>query len=88
MSDKHIEVEPATPTIGAYVSGVDLNRVGSQAVYEQIKQALWQHGVLFFRKQALNPESYVRLGLVFGEIERHEFFPHLSGHPEIQLIAH
>lgn len=88
MHYQHIDIDAATPTIGAYVSGVDLNRVASDAVYGEIKQALWRHGVLFFRKQDLNPESYIRLGQVFGEIERHEFFPHLNGHPEIQLIAH
>ena len=88
MNYQHIEIDPATPTIGAYVSGVDLNRVESDAAYGEIKQALWQHGVLFFRKQNLKPESYLRLGQVFGEIERHEFFPHLKGFPEIQLIAH
>ena len=85
---QHIEIDPATPTIGAYVSGVDLNNVASEAVYEEIKQALWQHGVLFFRKQALNPESYIRLGQVFGDVEKHEFFPHMKGHPQIQLVSH
>jgi taurine dioxygenase len=85
---KHIEIDRATPTIGAYVSGVDLNHVDSDAVYDEIKQALWQHGVLFFRKQALNPESYIRLGNVFGDVEKHEFFPHMAGFPQIQLVAH
>lgn len=88
MNYQHIQVDPATPTIGAYVSGIDLNDVRSSVVYEEIKHALWQHGVLFFRKQSLNPQSYIRLGSQFGEVEQHEFFPHLKDHPQIQLVAH
>lgn len=88
MKFRHIQVEPLTPTIGAMISGVDLNNTRSEDVYEEIKQALWQHGVVFFRKQPLKPESYIRLGSKFGEMEQHEFFPHIEGHPQIQLISH
>lgn len=88
MNFRHIEVEPITPTIGAMISGVDLNAVRSEDVYEEIKQALWRHGVVFFRKQNMNPEAYIRLGSKFGEMEEHEFFPHVPGHPQIQRIAH
>ena len=88
MNFRHIQVDPMTPTIGGMISGVDLNRVRSEDVYEEIKQALWQYGVVFFRKQALTPEAYLRLGANFGEMEKHEFFPHIEGHPQIQLISH
>jgi taurine dioxygenase len=62
MKFRHIQVDPMTPTIGCMISGVDLNTTRSEDVYEEIKQALWQHGVVFFRKQALKPEAYIRLG--------------------------
>lgn len=88
MAFRHIEVEAATPTVGAYVSGVDLNQVSSKTIYAEIKLALWKHGVLFFRAQKLKPEAYLRLGQVFGDMEKHEFFPHLPDHPQIQLISH
>ncbi len=87
MSFRHIQVDPLTPTIGGMISGVDLNNTRSEDVYEEIKKALWQYGVVFFRKQALKPESYIRLGQNFGEMEQHEFFPHVEGHPQIQLIS-
>lgn len=48
MTFKHIKITEATPTVGAYVSGVDLNQVPSKAIYAEIKLALWKHGVLFF----------------------------------------
>jgi taurine dioxygenase len=87
MAYRHIQVEPMTTNIGATISGIDLNHVRSDDVYEEIKQALWQYGVVFFRKQAITPENYIRLGSKFGEMEQHEFFPHIKDHPQIQLIA-
>jgi len=88
MTFRHIEVKRATPTIGATISGVDLNAIRSEDVYEEIRQALWQSGVIFFRDQQITPENYIKLGSKFGEMEQHEFFPHLPGHPQIQLISH
>jgi taurine dioxygenase len=88
MSFRHIEVTPATPTIGAYISGVDLNSIRSEDVYEEIKAALWQHAVVFFRGQKMTPDAYLKLGSRFGDMEEHEFFPHIPGHPQIQLISH
>lgn len=88
MSYQHIDVSPLTPTIGAVISGVNLNRVRSDDVYEEIQKALWQYGVVFFRKQKMTPQAYLKLGAQFGEMEEHEFFPHLPNHPQIQLISH
>lgn len=85
---RHIRVEPMTPNIGAMISGVDLNAVRSPEVYDEIKQALWKHHVVFFRDQPLKPDAHVALGAVFGDMERHEFFPSVDGHPEIQVISH
>ncbi|MFN9281910.1 MAG: TauD/TfdA dioxygenase family protein [Rubrivivax sp.] len=88
MKFRHLQVDPITPCIGAYLSGVDLNDVRSEDVYEEIQQALWLYGVVFLRRQALRPENYLRLGRKFGEMEQHEFFPHVQDFPQIQLIAH
>lgn len=88
MAFRHIEVTRSTPTIGAAITGVDLNNIRSEDVYEEIRQALWTCGVVFFRDQQITPENYLKLGSKFGEMEQHEFFPHLPGHPQIQLISH
>ena len=88
MTYRHFEINPITPTIGATISGIDLNNVRSDDVYEDIQRALWQYGVVFFRKQPLTPENYIKLGSKFGEMEVHKFFPHIEGHPQIQLIDH
>ena len=87
MTFRHIKVKSATPTIGAFISGVNLNTISSPEVYDEIRRALWEHKVIFFRDQPLTPEAHLALGRTFGEMERHEFFPHVEGRPEIQVIA-
>lgn len=87
MAYRHITVTKMTPTIGAYVSDVDLNAIRQPEVYEEIRLALWENKVIFFRDQNLTPESHLKLAQAFGEVELHEFFPHLEGRPEIQVLA-
>lgn len=87
MTFRTITVTRLTPTIGAYISGVNLNAIESPAVYDEIRRALWENKVVFFRDQPLTPQAHLALGRAFGAMERHEFFPHVQGHPEIQVIA-
>jgi taurine dioxygenase len=87
MEFKHLRLESVTPALGAVVHGVDLDTVAAPAVYAEIKQALWDRQVLFFRKQKLSPGSFRRLGEAFGTPEVHEYFAHVEGFPEIQKVA-
>ena len=87
MKYRYIEVERVTPTIGALINGVNLNSVSNPAVYDEIRSALWENKVIFFRNQPLTPQAHLALGRTFGEMEKHEFFPHVQGAPEIQVIA-
>ena len=87
MVYRHITVTKMTPNIGAYVSDVDLNAVSRSEVYDEIRRALWENKVIFFRDQNLTPEAHLKLAQTFGDVELHEFFPHLEGRPEIQVLA-
>jgi alpha-ketoglutarate-dependent taurine dioxygenase len=85
---RHISVERATPRIGAYASGLDLNRVTQKEAYEEIRQAVHEFGVVFFRNQPMEPSAFVRLGQQFGRLEvAHPVFGSPKEHPEVQLIT-
>lgn len=88
MSYRHFEVEEATVNIGAMVSGIDLTQPMSAEICEELKQALWRYQVLFFRDQALTPDSHVALAATMGEMETHEIFDHVEGYPAISIIQH
>jgi taurine dioxygenase len=80
-----IAVEPLTPVIGAEITGVDLAKVDDAAAAE-IRQALLQHCVVFFRDQQMTPDEHKAFGRRFGELHIHPAAPAPEGHPEILVI--
>jgi taurine dioxygenase len=79
-----IVIEPATPVIGAEVSGVDLSRPLDAESVEQIHAALLKWRVLFFRDQDLSNDQLKRFGRQFGPLTpAHPISEGLDDHPEI-----
>jgi len=87
MEYRHIEVHPRTVTIGADVTGVDLARL-DDATFNEVRQALHQHLVLFFHDQDLSPEAHLAFAARFGQTEVHEVFTPLPGHPAVSVLEH
>lgn len=83
---RHITARPASPIIGAYVEDVDVSSPCDPAVYEEIKQALWHHHVVFLRNQPMTPAAHKALASAFGPMVPHEIFPSLDGHKEISIL--
>lgn len=81
-----ISIHPSTPTIGAEIRGLDLNRFLDTAEVEWLHEAWLRYKVIFFRDQDISHESHIRLGRIFGELEGHPVIPHVEGYPEILRI--
>jgi taurine dioxygenase len=83
-----ITVRPLTPTIGAEILGVDLSASLTPAAMAQVKQALWDHQVIFFRDQHLSPQQHLSFGEQFGSLHVHPL--QRSRHPEHEelLVIH
>jgi len=84
----HFDVTPATPVLGAYLSGLNLAEV-TEAAAEELRAALWRYGVLFLRDQHLTPEQLTAAGYLFGpQLEEHTFGKTMAdeGHPEVLVI--
>lgn len=81
-----IAILPATPTIGAEISGLDLDRPLSSEEADLLRAAWLRFKVIFFRDQDISHESHVRLGRLFGELEGHPVIPSVAGYPEILRI--
>jgi len=77
-------VNPATGT-GAYVADVDLGSVNAQEV-EEIREALGEYGVLFFRNQSVSPEQHIELAQRFGQININRFFKPVTEFPQIAEV--
>jgi len=70
---------------GAYVNGIELQN-SSQSDTEVLRQALGDHGVLFFREQSLSPEQHIGLAEQFGEININRFFTPVDDYPKIAQV--
>ena len=83
-----IQLEPMSPTIGAEVSGVRMSGDVSVEQVAEIRQALLDWKVIFFRDQDITREEHVAFGQRFGDLEVHPFTPNHPDHPEIVVIHH
>lgn len=83
-----ITVEPLSPTIGAQVGGVDLAAPLDTRQLAEIRQALLDWKVIFFRDQDITPEQHLNFGRSFGELEVHPFAPEHADHPEVLVLTH
>lgn len=81
-----IAIRPLSGTIGAEVTGVDLNDPGDRQI-EEIRTAFAQFLVLAVRDQAkLTPENHIRFAGLFGEMQPILHLDHIEGYPDIQPI--
>ena len=81
-----IRVEKLTPVIGAEISGVDLARPLGEMQAEEIRRALAENLVVFFRDQKVTPEQHLAFGRLFGDLHVHPAAPHVEGVPELMII--
>ena len=82
-----LKVTPLTPSIGALISKVSLNKDLNSGTIEQIYSALIKHQVVFFRDQNISPETHLKLAESLGEIDPgHPVYPHVEGYQSIVLL--
>jgi len=81
-----IKVKPVTPLIGAEIDGIDLTKPLEPQQVAEVRQALLDHLVIFFRDQPLTLEQHKRFGRYFGELHVHPNTTGPEGHPEILPI--
>jgi taurine dioxygenase len=87
MTTVTLDMHRTTPKCGAEVSGIDLSQPLDDACIDELRSALAEHGVLFFRDQRMTPEQHKAFGRRFGELHLHPAWPRLlEGHPEIMEI--
>lgn len=86
-----IVVSPASPVIGAVVTGVDLANPLPRPMAAGLRAVLRDHHVVVYRGQKLDPQSLVRYGRLFGELDDAPMTPwgrrSVPGHDEIYIVS-
>nr|WP_298929169.1 TauD/TfdA family dioxygenase [uncultured Erythrobacter sp.] len=80
-----MQLTPMAPDCGVEVSGISLASC-SDAEMEQVKQAIYEHGVAVFRDQDFSPEDHIKFGRRWGGIDVNNYFPLNEAFPEIALV--
>jgi taurine dioxygenase len=81
-----ITLRKLTPLIGAEVGAIDLSKAISDGQVEELKRALAENLVIFFRNQVMTPDQHLAFGRLFGELHVHPAAPHEENLPELMKI--
>lgn len=79
---QHIEVKPYAAALGAEIFGVKLAELNPDQVQE-IKWAITDHSVIFFRDQHLTAKEQEAFSLHFGEFGDDPFLDGMDDHPHV-----
>ena len=85
---ERLTVAPATPGIGAEISGIDLACEQDDATIAEIRAALLAYKVVFFRDQFITSEQHIAFARRFGPLEIHPATPQDQANREVLHIAH
>ncbi|MFI1919165.1 TauD/TfdA dioxygenase family protein [Nocardia sp. NPDC020380] len=80
---QHFDARQVGATLGAEISGVDLTTPQPDAVIADVRRALHEYKVLFFRDQPLTSAQHVEFARRFGDLEIHPAIPSNTGQPEL-----
>ena len=83
---RHVTVAPVAGACGAIVGGVDLSRDLEDEVIAEIRRAVLDHKVVFFRGQSLTAEQQVAFSRRFGPYSPVPFIEPLAEHPEVIAV--
>lgn len=80
-------VRQLSPAIGAELHGAELRDFDTNLV-EEVKDALREFQVVFFRNQAISRENHIDFAREFGDLEIHPSTPQNQENKEVLRIAH
>jgi taurine dioxygenase len=82
-----IEIRPLSGAIGAEIFGADLARQLPAETVAQIRRALLDHLVVFFRDQELSTAQFLAFARRFGEPIEYPFVRGLDGFPMVTPVV-
>jgi taurine dioxygenase len=86
MRNAKFDIVPTSGALGAELLGIDLSQPVSEATASDIKGALAEHGVVFFRDQKLTPEQHIAFAEKIAPINVNRFFKSATGYPQIAEV--
>ncbi len=87
MTYKELKITRRSPHLGAFVEGVNLHESPKPSSVAEIKSALLEFGVIFFRNQTIDKTQQLRLASQLGTIEEpHPVFDNDKSDTRLTII--
>jgi taurine dioxygenase len=87
MRRSPLSVQKISPSIGGEIGDIDLSGGVTDALLADLREALLDNLVIFFRDQHLTPAQHKAFGRRFGQLHIHPApLGVLDGHPEIVVV--
>ncbi len=80
---RQFELAPVSGSLGAELSGIDLSQDLSDDAIAEIRAALLEYLVIFFRGQQITPEQHLAFARRFGTLGRHDQVAGMDAWPDI-----
>jgi len=87
MRNRQIEVRPIAGALGAEIHNIDVSQELDAATIGDIRQALLEHCVIFFRNQHLDAERHKAFTRRFGALFIHPNYRGMQSDPELIVIT-
>lgn len=84
---RHFAIAPLTGAIGAEIGGIDAAQAQDEAVAAELRRALDEFHVLFFRDQHLDEGGIVRFAGIFGSVGNEPLANRLDGAPPVGRLV-
>ena len=81
-----MQMTALAPHCGVEIRGVQLaEATGDAALLDEIRTAVWEHGVALLRDQDFGPQEHIAFARAWGGIDINNYFPLTDAHPEIAV---
>ena len=81
-----INIKPIVGNVGVEIHGVDLSKEVPDSIFNEIRSAFIENGLIFFRDQNLAPEEHIRFAKQWGKININRFFTKVDGYAQIAEV--
>ncbi len=79
-------IKKVDAALGATVENLDLTAPLQETDIAELKWALAEYQVLFFRDQDISYRNHQEFGIAFGSLQRHPSYPAIDEFPEIMIL--
>jgi alpha-ketoglutarate-dependent taurine dioxygenase len=84
---RRLTIKPIAGSLGAQVCGVDLSGTLDDDVRQELRRALAENLVIFFRGQTdLSRDAHLSFAQTFGKLQKIPHLVSVDGYPDVQII--